>query len=160
VNVDKKAPTPESDSKLIQYASTIVSAYVRNNHLSVGDLRETIRNIHHALAGLGSASAGDTSENRKPATTIKKSVMPDHLVCLEDGKKLTMLKRYLRTRYNLSPEQYRDKWNLPHDYPMVAPNYAVRRSDLAKKSGLGRTSRRSVAARNVPNKTAGKKKRS
>ncbi|HEY1613097.1 MAG TPA: MucR family transcriptional regulator [Rhizomicrobium sp.] len=158
--MDKKTPASETDPKLIEVASGIVSAYIRNNHLSIGDLRETIRNIHHALASLGSASAGNTSEDRKPATSIKKSVMPDHLVCLEDGKKLTMLKRYLRTRYNLSPEQYRDKWNLPHDYPMVSPNYAAYRSNLAKKSGLGRTSNKSVAARNVTTKTTAKKKRS
>jgi predicted transcriptional regulator len=157
--VDKDLSVAEPDSHLMQYASKIVSAYVQNNHLAVGDLADSIRNIHRALAGLGSPSSTETSENRKPATSIKKSVTTEYIVCLEDGAKLKMLKRYLRSRYNLSPEQYRAKWNLPRDYPMVAPGYSARRSEFAKKIGLGRTPKEKSVAAKTTGKNASKRKK-
>jgi predicted transcriptional regulator len=103
-------------------------------------LAGVIKNVHDTLCGLSGANGGQTeTTNQKPAVPIKKSVTPDYIVCLEDGKKLKMLKRYLRTNYKLSPEDYRAKWGLPRDYPIVAPNYAAKRSEFAKKIGLGRT---------------------
>jgi predicted transcriptional regulator len=129
----------EIDAKetLITLTSDIVAAHVSNNSVSVEDLPILISNVYGALSGLGQAAP--TSETPpEPAVSIRSSVKPDHIVCLEDGKKLKMLKRHLMTHYNLTPEQYRARWNLPADYPMVAPNYAEKRRELAKKIGLGR----------------------
>jgi predicted transcriptional regulator len=123
----------------LQFASEIVAAYVSNNPLAVDELPEMIRTVHGVLAGL-SDEPNSTQPKQGPAVTIADSVTNDHLICLEDGKKLKMLKRYLRSRYGLSPEEYRAKWGLPADYPMVAPNYAAQRSQLAKKIGLGQNS--------------------
>jgi predicted transcriptional regulator len=120
----------------LAYASAIVAAYLSKNLLSASEVPGVIRCVYGALAGLSSPSPPDTGM-QKPAVPIKKSVTPEYIVCLEDGKELKMLKRYLRTRYGLSVEQYRTKWNLPADYPMVAPNYAAARSAFAKKIGLG-----------------------
>jgi predicted transcriptional regulator len=117
-------------------ASAIVVAYLSKNLLSASEVPGVIRCVYGALAGLSSPPPPDTGM-QKPAVPIKKSVTPEYVVCLEDGKELKMLKRYLRTRYGLSVEQYRTKWNLPADYPMVAPNYAATRSAFAKKIGLG-----------------------
>lgn len=131
--------TPEVDMKetLITLTSDIVAAHVSNNSVSVDDLASLISNVYGALAGLGSTVV--TAEAPpEPAVSIRASVKPDHIVCLEDGKKLKMLKRHLMTHYNMTPEQYRARWNLPADYPMVAPNYAEKRRELAKKIGLGR----------------------
>ena len=116
----------------------IVAAYTSKNVISAGEIPALLKNIHSTLTSL---SSGQTPavEPLKPAVPVKKSVSPDYIVCLEDGKHLKMLKRYLRSHYKLTPEEYRAKWNLPHDYPMVAPNYAERRSQFAKKIGLGRT---------------------
>ena len=122
---------------LVELTAKIVSAFVSNNTINVGELPQLINDTHAALSR---ATAGVVSADRdelKPKVPVKRSVMPDHIVCLEDGKKFKSLKRHLRTHYNLSPEEYREKWNLPPDYPMVAPNYARARSDLAKKMGLG-----------------------
>jgi predicted transcriptional regulator len=113
----------------------IVSAHVSNNVTSTESLPALIQDVYRTLAGVGKEQA--VPEKQLPAVPIKKSVFPDHLICLEDGKKLKMLKRHLKTSYNMTPEQYRDKWQLPADYPMVAPNYAKHRSSLAKKIGLG-----------------------
>lgn len=113
----------------------IVAAHVSNNSVSVTDLLTLIGDVYRSLAGTGQVEV--TEERPQPAVPIKKSVFPDYIVCLEDGKKLKMLKRHLRTSYNLSPEEYRERWQLPPDYPMVAPNYAAHRSTLAKKIGLG-----------------------
>jgi predicted transcriptional regulator len=124
---------------LIERASAIVSAYVGNNPIPVSELPAIIKNIHGALAGLSNSLSEATLTAQKPAVPVKRSVASDHIVCLEDGKKLKMLKRYLRTRYHLTPDEYRAKWGLPRDYPMVAPEYAVWRSEFAKKIGLGRT---------------------
>jgi len=122
---------------LMHYTVEIVSSYVSNNSLPAEDLPRLIAATHGALSRLNGAVDTVEREDLKPAVAVKRSVTADHIVCLEDGKKFKSLKRHLRTHYNLSPEQYREKWGLPHDYPMVAPNYAAARSDLAKKMGLG-----------------------
>lgn len=126
--------------ELLKYASDIVAAYVSNNPIPVSEIPGMIKSIHLTLGGLGSGAAGEAVTTQKPAVTVKKSITPEYIICLEDGKKLKMLKRYLRSRYGLSPEDYRTKWGLAADYPMVAPNYAAQRSEFAKKIGLGRTS--------------------
>ena len=122
---------------LITLTSDIVAAHVSNNAVSVDELPTLINSIYGALAGLGKEAPVEETPP-EPAVSIRASVKPDHIVCLEDGKKLKMLKRHLATHYNLTPEQYRARWNLPADYPMVAPNYAEKRRELAKKIGLGR----------------------
>jgi predicted transcriptional regulator len=129
------------DSKFIELTATVVSAYLSNNPVASADIPALISHVHSALARV--ATGGDPSgEAPKPAVSIKKSITPEHLVCLEDGKKFKSLKRHLRTQYNMTPEQYREKWDLPPDYPMVAPNYAAARSQLAKQMGLGQQRRR------------------
>lgn len=125
------------EGDLIKFTSTIVSAYVSNNQVVAGDLPNLINEVHSALTRASVQDAQPPREELKPAVPVKKSVNPEYIVCLEDGKKFKSLKRHLRTHYNLSPEEYRDKWGLPHDYPMVAPMYAAARSQLAKKMGLG-----------------------
>ncbi len=122
---------------LIELTAKIVSAFVSNNTVASGDLSQLISETHSALSRVTGTAPLPEREELKPKVAVKKSVMPDHIVCLEDGKKFKSLKRHLRTHYNLSPEEYREKWSLPPDYPMVAPNYARARSDLAKKMGLG-----------------------
>jgi predicted transcriptional regulator len=121
---------------LVTLTADIVAAHVSNNSVAVSDLPLIIQNVHGALAGLGKA-AEEPEVKQEPAVSIRSSVKPDYVVCLEDGKKLKMLKRHLMTHYQMTPEQYRQKWNLPADYPMVAPNYAEQRRSLAKKIGLG-----------------------
>jgi predicted transcriptional regulator len=136
----------------LHLATDIVAAFVSNNAVTADKLPGLLQEIHDAVRTLamgGTASAG----NQEPAVPVKKSITADYIICLEDGKKLKMLKRYLRTQYGLSPEDYRRKWGLPSDYPMVAPNYAKRRSDFAKKIGLGTA--RTGSGR--PAKTAKKK---
>lgn len=129
---------------LIDLAADIVSAYVSNNTVATGDLPGLISEVYAALQRTSSGVAPEPQpEPLKPAIPIKKSVTPDYIVCLEDGKKFKSLKRHLRTQYGVTPEEYREKWGLPPDYPMVAPNYAQARSDLAKKMGLGQQRRRS-----------------
>lgn len=126
---------------LVAITASIVAAYVSNNTIASSELPALIADTHAALSrAAGRAPAPDREDNR-PRVAVKKSVLPDYIICLEDGKKFKSLKRHLRTHYNLSPEEYREKWGLPHDYPMVAPNYAHARSQLAKKMGLG-TARR------------------
>jgi predicted transcriptional regulator len=122
---------------LITLTSDIVAAHVSNNSVAVSDLGTLISNVYTALAGLKPAEP-QAEPLPEPAVSVRSSVKNDHIVCLEDGKKLKMLKRHLATRYNLTPEQYRARWNLPADYPMVAPAYAEKRRELAKKIGLGR----------------------
>ena len=124
---------------LLKFASDIVAAYVANNPIPVGEIPGMIKSIHATLGGLAGGTIADGASGQKPAIPVKKSITPEYIVCLEDGKRLKMLKRYLRSRYNLTPEGYRAKWGLPADYPMVAPNYAAQRSEFAKKIGLGRT---------------------
>ena len=131
-------------NNLIELAADIVSAYVSNNTVSAQDLTALIGDVYAALQRTSSGIAPEPQpEPLKPAVPVKKSVTPDYIVCLEDGKKFKSLKRHLRTQYNVTPEEYREKWGLPPDYPMVAPNYAQARSDLAKKMGLGQQRRRS-----------------
>ncbi len=127
---------------LIELAADIVSAYVSNNTVPASDLPALIADVHRALGNTQTGVSEPVSEPLKPAVNPKKSVFPDYIVCLEDGKKFKSLKRHLRTHYDLSPEEYREKWGLPADYPMVAPNYAAARSALAKKMGLGQQRRR------------------
>ena len=122
---------------LITLTSDIVAAHVSNNDVAVSDVPTLITNVYSALAGLGEPVEVEEPKPQ-PAVAIRNSVKPDYIVCLEDGKKLKMLKRYLRTNFDMSPEDYRARWGLPSDYPMVAPNYAEKRRDLAKKIGLGR----------------------
>jgi predicted transcriptional regulator len=121
---------------LIALTADIVSAHVSNNSVAVSDLPLLIQNVHNALASLGDDLV-EPEAKQEPAVSIRASIKPDYIVCLEDGKKLKMLKRHLMTHYQMTPEQYRAKWNLPADYPMVAPNYAEQRRSLAKKIGLG-----------------------
>lgn len=127
----------EANETLITLTSDIVAAMVSNNSVSVDDVPSLISNVYGALAGLGAPSA-EPEAMPEPAVSIRSSIKPDFIVCLEDGKKLKMLKRHLMTHYNMTPDQYRARWNLPADYPMVAPNYAEKRRELAKKIGLGR----------------------
>ncbi len=122
---------------LVELTARIVSAFVSKNTLSASDLPQLISDTHAALSRVTGGAPLPEREEIKPKVPVKRSVMPDHIVCLEDGKKFKSLKRHLRTHYNLSPDDYREKWGLPPDYPMVAPNYARARSDLAKKMGLG-----------------------
>lgn len=121
---------------LITLTSDIVAAHVSNNSVAVSDLPQLIHNVHGALASLSSAPVVQEVK-QEPAVSVRSSIKPDYIVCLEDGKKLKMLKRHLMTHYQMTPEDYRAKWNLPADYPMVAPNYAEQRRNLAKKIGLG-----------------------
>ena len=123
--------------KLVELSASVVSAYVSHNALSASDLPRLIAQVHQALIALGGPAPVEAAPELKPAVPVKKSITPDYLICLEDGKKFKSLKRHLRTRYDMSPEEYREKWSLPADYPMVAPNYARQRSDLARKMGLG-----------------------
>jgi predicted transcriptional regulator len=123
--------------ELVTITATIVAAYVSNNSIASSDLPNLIAETHAALSRAAGRTVSLDREDAKPKIAIKKSVMPDYIICLEDGKKFKSLKRHLRTHYNLSPEEYREKWGLPPDYPMVAPNYASARSQLAKKMGLG-----------------------
>ncbi len=130
------ADTPASHD-VLGLTAQIVASHVANNAVDADTLPALIHGVYTSLSGLGGAQAAPAPEARQPAVPVKKSVFPDHIVCLEDGKKLKMLKRHLMTAFGLSPEQYRERWGLPSDYPMVAPNYASHRSSLAKKIGLG-----------------------
>jgi predicted transcriptional regulator len=132
----------EKTSDYIELAADIVSAYVSNNTVAASDLPALIRDVHNALANINAAPPAPAAEPLKPAVNARKSVHDDFIICLEDGKKFKSLKRHLRTQYNMTPEQYREKWGLPADYPMVAPNYAKARSALAKEMGLGQTRKR------------------
>ena len=131
-----------SGTSYIELTASIVSAYVSNNPVAAQDLSALINQVHTALTRVSSGQGEVASEPLKPAVSVKKSITADFIVCLEDGKKFKSLKRHLRSKYNMTPEQYRDKWNLPADYPMVAPNYAKARSNLAKQMGLGQQRRR------------------
>ena len=128
----------ESDTDVLRLTAKIISAHVGNNQVTVAALPELIQSVHRSLAAAGMAEPALAPAPLTPAVPIRKSVFPDHIVCLEDGKKLKMLKRHLQTSYGMTPGQYRQKWGLPADYPMVAPNYARQRSSLAKQIGLGR----------------------
>ncbi|HET6378484.1 MAG TPA: MucR family transcriptional regulator [Methylocella sp.] len=131
-----------SCDNVVELAADIVSAYVSNNSVPANDLPSLISDVHAALLRVTSGSAVVTAEAPKPAVPAKKSITREYLVCLEDGRKFKSLKRHLRTQYNMSPDEYREKWGLPPDYPMVAPDYAKARSNLAKQMGLGQQRRR------------------
>jgi len=132
----------DTSGSFIELTADIVSAYVSNNSVSAGEIPSLINQVHAALMRVSAGQSDAQPEPLKPAISVKKSITPDHLVCLEDGKKFKSLKRHLRTQYNMTPETYREKWGLPPDYPMVAPNYAAARSQLAKQMGLGQQRRR------------------
>ena len=134
----------EPKRSIIDFTAEIVAAYVAKNSVTQAELPKLINDVHRALSvvSTGAPAREDVTE-AKPAVTVKKSITSEYLICLEDGKKFKSLKRHLRSHYNLSPEQYREKWGLPADYPMVAPNYAQARSSLAKRMGLGRRAARS-----------------
>ena len=134
-----------AEDELLRMTAEVVSAYVSNNTLATGQLADVIQAVYNSLRGLEGQAAEPPPEPLKPAVPIRKSITPDYLVCLEDGKKLKMLKRHLKTAYNMTPEAYRERWNLSPDYPMVAPNYARQRSRLAKEIGLGTRARRARA---------------
>lgn len=127
-----------TDNDLIDLSTEIVSAYVSHNALNMSDLPKLIAEVHLALRGLRTEGAPAPVEELKPAVPVRKSIAADYIICLEDGKKFKSLKRHLRTHYDMSPEEYREKWGLPADYPMVAPNYSATRSRLAKDNGLGK----------------------
>lgn len=131
---------PNASEETLLLTANIVAAYVRNNSVPAPQLAGVIRSVHDALAAASSGELAQASPAMQPAVPIRKSITPDYLVCLEDGRHLKMLKRYLRSHHKMTPDQYRTKWGLPADYPMVAPNYAQQRSDFAKKIGLGKTS--------------------
>lgn len=131
----------EDTDTLVALTADIVAAHVSNNSVSIADIATLIGSVHASLSGLGEAPAPEPQPEQKPAVSVRASIKPDYLVCLEDGKQVKMLKSYLRTNFNMTPEEYRAKWNLPKDYPMVAPNYAARRRELAVQIGLGKNGR-------------------
>jgi predicted transcriptional regulator len=135
---DQSSSAPATEVDLVELSTEIVCAYVSHNALSPSDLPRMIADVHTALRGLRGAEVPPPAEELRPAVPVRKSVAPDFIICLEDGKKFKSLKRHLRTHYNLTPEEYREKWSLPADYPMVAPSYSATRSRLAKDNGLGR----------------------
>ncbi len=132
----------EDQVELIEMTAGIVSAYVGNNVVPPADMPSLIKSVHDALNGVGQPEQPAAPPPKEPAVSIKKSVSPDYITCLEDGRRFKSLKRHLRTKYDMSPDEYRAKWNLAKDYPMVAPNYARARSELAKQMGLGQGGRR------------------
>ncbi len=136
----------DEKSEIIEMAADIVSAYVGNNSVSPADLPALIKSVHSALAGVTAPVETVEAAPKEPAVPVKRSITPEFLICLEDGRKFKSLKRHLRTKYNMSPEDYRAKWGLAKDYPMVAPNYAKARSDLAKQMGLGQGGRQAPRA--------------
>ena len=137
--------TDGAGKSFVDLTANIVSAYLSNNPTPASEIPNLISQIHAALLRVSSGRSETPPEPAKPAVSVKKSIHPDYLVCLEDGKRFKSLRRHLRTQYNMTPEQYRDKWGLPPDYPMVAPNYARQRSRLAKEIGLGTRARRARA---------------
>ena len=135
---EKDADNGQDQAKLLRLGADITAAYLAHNRAQQDEVAQIVTSVIKALAGLGKPAAVVEAERRKPAAPIGRSVQPDYIICLEDGKKLKMLKRYLASRYGLSPEEYRRRWGLPPDYPMVAPSYATRRSEFARQIGLGR----------------------
>jgi predicted transcriptional regulator len=136
----------EDNAQLLEMTADIVSAYVGNNNVQAVEVPGLISSIHAALTLVATGAAEPEPEVKEPAVPVRKSITPDFLICLEDGRKFKSLKRHLRTKYNMSPEEYRAKWGLAKDYPMVAPNYAKARSDLAKQMGLGQGGRKPARA--------------
>lgn len=143
------------ENSVIEMAADIVSAYVGNNTVSVNELPNLIKNIHDALKGISTGAVAEPAPPQTPAVPVRRSITPDVLICLEDGRKSKSLKRHLQSKYGMSPDEYRAKWGLPKDYPMVAPNYAAARSALAKQMGLGQGGRQAAK----PQTAAGRKPR-
>jgi predicted transcriptional regulator len=143
-----------SHGELLRMTTEVVSAYLAKNDLGASQIPEVINTVFQSLRDIEGGVVEVKSEPLKPAVSVRKSVAPDYIICLEDGKKLKMLKRHLRTMYNMSPDEYRAKWGLPSDYPMVAPNYARQRSEFAKQIGLGRTSAKEGVAKPVRRRRA------
>ena len=137
----------EERAEIIEMTADIVSAYVGNNAVGAADLPSLIQAVHRALASVSGSAEPVEAAPKEPAVPLKRSITPEFLICLEDGRKFKSLKRHLRTKYNMSPEDYRAKWDLPKDYPMVAPNYAKARSELAKQMGLGQGGRQAPRKR-------------
>jgi len=147
INTDLENFRMEQKSELLEMTADIVSAYVGNNSVEAATLPQLIQNIHTALSQISSGPVEPEPTPQEPAVPVRKSITPDYLICLEDGRKFKSLKRHLRTKYDMSPEEYRAKWGLPKDYPMVAPNYARARSELAKQMGLGQGGRQAPRRR-------------
>jgi predicted transcriptional regulator len=143
----EQSPNKVTEEELLRMTADVVAAYVKNNTLPTAQLTEVINAVYSSLRGLEGKSVEAKPEALRPAVPIRKSITPDYLICLEDGKKLKMLKRHLRSTYGLTPDEYRQKWGLAPDYPMVAPNYAEQRSAFAKKIGLGRGTGRQAGKR-------------
>ena len=137
----------DDKAEIIEMTAEIVASYVENNTIAIGDLPALIQSVHRALASVAAGVEAVEAAPKEPAVPVRRSITPDHLVCLEDGRKFKSLKRHLRTKYNMSPEDYRAKWGLAKDYPMVAPNYAKARSELAKQMGLGQGGRQATKKR-------------
>ena len=137
---EEKSVRPVGHVELLDMTAKVASAYLSKNDVPASTITDVINTVYVSLKDLGNPQPEIVVEPQRPAVPVKKSVFPDYIVCLEDGKKLNMLKRHLRTMYNMTPEDYRAKWNLGPDYPMVAPNYAAQRSEFAKQIGLGRAS--------------------
>jgi predicted transcriptional regulator len=137
-----EAMNDKTPSNYIELTAGIVSAYVSNNTVPANEISSLISQVHAALLRVSNGAGAAAGESTKPAVAVKKSITQDYIVCLEDGKQFKSLKRHLRTQYNMTPEHYREKWGLPADYPMVAPNYAKARSQLAKQMGLGQQRKR------------------
>ena len=137
----------DDKSEITGMTADIVSAYVSNNAIATADIPNLIQNVYRALASLTTTAEAVEAAPREPAVPVRRSITPDFLICLEDGRKFKSLKRHLRTKYNMSPDEYRAKWGLAKDYPMVAPNYAKARSDLAKQMGLGQGGRKPARAK-------------
>ncbi|HEX6842159.1 MAG TPA: MucR family transcriptional regulator [Stellaceae bacterium] len=148
----EQTPNKVAEEDLLRMTTDVVAAYVSNNTLPTTQLSEVIGSVFQSLKALDGHSGEAKSEPLKPAVPIRKSITPEFLVCLEDGKKLKMLKRHLRSTYNMTPDGYRQKWGLPADYPMVAPKYAEQRSEFAKKIGLGRGASRQAGKRTIVKK--------
>lgn len=138
IQMTEENPKQIEQGDVLRMAVDIVSAYVGNNTIPAAQVPEVINTVFGSLTSLNGSQAENAGEPPKPAVSIRSSIRPDYIVCLEDGKKLKMLKRHLRAAYNMTPDEYRSKWGLPADYPMVAPNYAAQRSEFAKQIGLGR----------------------
>ena len=155
-----EVPTVETVTPTVALSAKIVAAFLSNNAVAIADLPDVIQSVHRALSDVAAPTPAPVAEKPVPAVSIKKSVTPDYIVCLEDGKKLKMLKRHLLSAYNLTPDAYRAKWGLPPGYPMVAPNYAAQRSSLAKSAGLGRKPAPTPAVEAAPAKRAGRPKKS
>ena len=155
-----EVPTVETVTPTVALTAQIVAAFLLNNAMAIADLPGVIQSVHRALSDVASPAPTPVAEKLVPAVPVKKSVTPDYIICLEDGKKLKMLKRHLLSSYNLTPDEYRARWGLPPDYPMTAPNYAAQRSAFAKSAGLGRKAPPPPVAEAAPAKRPGRPKKS